>query len=141
MDYELTNEQQVHTVIRCLPNDWGYIKMILSRTKYILIFENIRQRLVLEEELRVATEVIGAKVHMSTSNSRNDFKRKDPGNWIDKDQSNNKLEHDQQGKEECTKKKDLTQAKWLNCDQMGHHAHDYKVLNNILLYCWLYSSF
>jgi len=30
MGYELTDEQQVDAVIRSLPNDWSYIKMVLS---------------------------------------------------------------------------------------------------------------
>ena len=41
--YELTNKQQVHAAIRFLPNDWGHFKMVLSRIKYIVTFENIRR--------------------------------------------------------------------------------------------------
>jgi len=122
MDYELTNEQQVHTVIRCLPNDWGYIKMILSRTKYILTFEDIRRRLELEDERQEAIEMTSTEVHMSTSNSRSGSKRKDQGNLISKTQSNEETEYDQQGKEKFARKKDLMEAKCLNCDQIGYHA-------------------
>jgi len=54
--------------------------MALLRSKYILTFEDSRQRLELEEERQEVIEVIGAKVHMSTSNSRNGSKRKDQEN-------------------------------------------------------------
>ena len=50
MGYELIDEQQVDDVICSLPNDWPHIKTVLSRTKYILTFKNIRQQLDLEEE-------------------------------------------------------------------------------------------
>jgi len=66
----------------------------------------------------------GAEGHMLTSNSWNGSERKDQGNWIGKAQSNEKPEHDQQGKEKYAKKKDLMQAKWPNCDKMGHHTCD-----------------
>ena len=94
MSYELNDEQQVHAVIRSLPNIWGHIKMVPSRTKYILTFQDIRWWLELEEEGQEAVEMTNAEVHMSTSNSRNGSKRKDQGNWIGKIQSNEETEHD-----------------------------------------------
>jgi len=48
--YELTDEQQVHVVIRSLPNDWGHINMVLSRTKYIITFEDNKWWLELDEK-------------------------------------------------------------------------------------------
>jgi len=75
------------------------------------------------------------EAHLLTSNSRNSSKRNYQGNWIGKTQSNEEIEHDQQGKEKCTGKNDLMEAKCLNCDQMDHHAQGYiepkKILSNI----------
>jgi len=82
MGYELTDEQQVHAVIRSFPNGWGQIKMVLSQTKDIVTFEDVGQQLEREEECQQATE--SAEVHMSISNSRNGSKIKDQGNWIGK---------------------------------------------------------
>ena len=45
---------------------------------------------------------------------------------------NGELEHDQQGNEECTRKKNLMESKRLNYDQMGHHARDCTELNKVL---------
>jgi len=42
MGYELTDEQQVHVMILSLPTDWDHIKMVLTRTKYIITFADIR---------------------------------------------------------------------------------------------------
>ena len=109
--------------------------MALSQTKYIITFKDIRQRLELEEERREAVEMTSVEVHLSTSNSNNSSKRKDQGNWIGKTQSKEETEYDQQDKEKYTRKKDLMEAKWITCDQMGHHACDCtepkKVLSNI----------
>ena len=80
MGYELTNEQKAHAVIHSLPNGSVHIKMTLSRTKYIVTFEDTRWRIELVNEQREEIEVIGAEVHMSTSISRNGSKRKDQ--WI-----------------------------------------------------------
>lgn len=52
-------------MIRSFPNDWGYTKMVLSRTKHVITFEDIRQRVELEEERQEAIEMTGAKVHIS----------------------------------------------------------------------------
>ena len=134
MAYELTNGEQVHVVIHSLPNDWGHIKMVMCRTKYILNFEHIRRRLKLEEKQQKATKMTSAEVHMSTSNSRNGCKRKNQENQIGMAKSNKGTEYDQQGKEIYATKKDLMQSKCLNSDQMGHDARDCtkpkKVLSN-----------
>ena len=57
-----------------------------------------------------------AEVQLPASNSRNGSKRKDQGNWIGKTQSNEETEHSQLGKEKCARKKNLMEAKCLNCD-------------------------
>jgi len=80
MDYESSNEQQVHVVICSLPNDWGHIKMVLSRTKCIITVEDIRRWLELEKERQEAVEMTSAEVHLPTSNSRNGSKREDQVN-------------------------------------------------------------
>jgi len=80
MGYKLTNEQQVHVVICFLPNDWGHIKIVMSWTKYILTFEDIRRRFELGKEQQEAVKMISAEVHMSTFNSKNGSKKKDQGN-------------------------------------------------------------
>ena len=135
MGYDLTDEQQFHAVIRSLPSDLGHIKMALPQTMQILTFEDIRRRFELGKEQQEAVKMISAEVHISTFNSKNGSKKKDQGNQIDKTQSNEETEHDQQGKEKCVRKKDLMEAKYLNYDQMGHHARGctepHKVLSNI----------
>jgi len=50
MDYKLIDEQQGHAVIHFLPNNWGHMKIVLSQTKYILNFQNIRRQFEVEEE-------------------------------------------------------------------------------------------
>ena len=105
---------------------------MLSRTKDILIFEYVKRQLKLEKEQQQATKMAGEELQLSTSNSRNGFKRKNQGNWIGKNQSNEESEHDQQGKEKCARGKDLMQAQCLNCDQMGHNTHDCTEPMNVL---------
>ena len=73
MGCELADEHPVHAMIHSLPKEWCYIKMVLSQTKYIVTFEDIRWWLKLKEERQEATEMISVEVHMSTSNSRNGF--------------------------------------------------------------------
>jgi len=58
--------------------------MVLSRTKYILTFEDIRRRLESDEEWQEVVKMTRAEAHMLTSNSKNSSKRKDQGNCIGK---------------------------------------------------------
>ena len=68
MGYELTDAQQVHTMIHSLPNDRGHIKMVVSQATHTFTFEDIRQQLELEKEWKEVAEVTSVEVHMSTSN-------------------------------------------------------------------------
>jgi len=87
------------------------------------------------EEWQEATEMTSAEMHMSNSNLRNGPKRKIQGNWVSKVQSSEKPQHDQQGKEKRAGKKNLTEVKCFNYDQMGHYARGCsepkKVLHNV----------
>ena len=118
----MSDEQQVQTVLRSLPESWDHMKIQMTHNDNVKTFEDISRHLELEDERLEAAKPFN-EANYASSSSGMKRKRSNFGNKASEQPNPKKQKrHAKRGKKGG--KKDKTKMKCYNCDTLGHFARE-----------------